>query len=84
MNISYMGQCMTKTSVIVEDVYRSASESVSEIQRKISSRNYTPVRQQETSTILSNYEDRPTEDNLTVGEKEIEDIFKESEIDEKI
>lgn len=84
MNISYMGQCMTKTSVIVEDAYRSASESVSEIQRKISSRNYTPVRQQETSTILSNYEDTPTEDNLTVGEKEIEDIFKESEIDEKI
>ena len=76
-----MGQCMTKTSVIVEDVYRSASESVSEIQRKISSRNYTPVRQQET-TILSNYEDKP--DNLTVGEKEIEDIFKESDIDEKI
>lgn len=83
MNISYMGQCMTKTSVIVEDAYRSASESVSEIQRKISSRNYTPVRQQET-TILSNYEDKPVDDNLTVGEKEIEDIFKESEIDEKI
>ena len=74
---------MTKTSVIVEDAYRSASESVSEIQRKISSRNYTPVRQQET-TILSNYEDKPVDDNLTVGEKEIEDIFKESEIDEKI
>lgn len=83
MNISYMGQCMTKTSVIMEDAYRSASESVSEIQRKISSRNYTPVRQQET-TILSNYEDKPVDDNLTVGEKEIEDIFKESEIDEKI
>ena len=76
-----MGQCMTKTSVLVEDVYRSASESVSEIQRKISARNYTPVTQQET-TILSNYEDKP--DNLTVGEKEIEDIFKESDIDEKI
>ena len=76
-----MGQCMTKTSVIMEDAYRSASESVNEIQRKISSRNYTPVRQQET-TILSNYEDKP--DNLTVGEKEIEDIFKESDIDEKI
>lgn len=75
---------MNKTSVLVEDAYRSASESVSEIQRKISSRNYTPVRQQETSTILSNYEDTPAEDNLTVGEKEIEDIFKESEIDENI
>ena len=78
-----MGQCMTKTSVIMEDAYRSASESVNEIQRKISSRNYTPVRQQET-TILSNYEDTPADDNLTVGEKEIEDIFKDSELDEKI
>jgi len=78
-----MGQCMTKTSVIVEDVYRSASESVSEIQRKISARNYTPVTQQET-TILSNYEDKPVDDNLTVGEKEIEDIFKDSELDDKI
>ncbi len=78
-----MGQCMTKTSVVVEDVYRSASESISEIQRKISSRNYTPVRQQET-TILSNYEDKPADDNLTVGEKEIEDIFKDSELDDKI
>lgn len=78
-----MGQCMNKTSVIVEDAYRSASESVSEIQRKISSRNYTPVRQQET-TILSNYEDKPVDDNLTVGEKEIEDIFKDSELDDKI
>ena len=78
-----MGQCMNKTSVIVEDAYRSASESVSEIQRKISSRNYTPVRQQET-TILSNYEDKPADDNLTVGEKEIEDIFKDSELDDKI
>lgn len=74
---------MNKTSVIVEDAYRSASESVSEIQRKISSRNYTPVRQQET-TILSNYEDKPVDDNLTVGEKEIEDIFKDSELDDKI
>lgn len=74
---------MTKTSVIMEDAYRSASESVNEIQRKISSRNYTPVRQQET-TILSNYEDTPADDNLTVGEKEIEDIFKDSELDEKI
>ena len=74
---------MTKTSVIVEDAYRSASESVSEIQRKISSRNYTPVRQQET-TILSNYEDKPADDNLTVGEKEIEDIFKDSELDDNI
>tara|TARA_B000000475_G_scaffold12833_1_gene11223 strand:+ start:596 stop:832 length:237 start_codon:yes stop_codon:yes gene_type:complete len=78
-----MGQCMTKTSVLVEDVYRSASESVSEIQRKISARNYTPVTQQET-TILSNYEDKPVEDNLTVGEQEIEDIFKDSELDDKI
>lgn len=78
-----MGQCMTKTSVIVEDAYRSASESVSEIQRKISARNYTPVMQQET-TILSNYEDKPADDNLTVGEKEIEDIFKDSELDDKI
>jgi len=78
-----MGQCMNKTSVIVEDAYRSASESVSEIQRKISARNYTPVRQQET-TILSNYEDKPADDNLTVGEKEIEDIFKDSELDDKI
>ena len=78
-----MGQCMNKTSVIVEDAYRSASESVSEIQRKISARNYTPVRQQET-TILSNYEDKPVDDNLTVGEKEIEDIFKDSELDDKI
>ena len=78
-----MGQCMNKTSVIVEDAYRSASESVSEIQRKISARNYTPVRQQET-TILSNYEDTPADDNLTVGEKEIEDIFKDSELDDKI
>lgn len=74
---------MTKTSVIMEDAYRSASESVSEIQRKISARNYTPVKQQEGSTILSNYEDIPVDDNLTVGEKEIEDIFKES-IDDKI
>jgi len=82
MNISYMGQCMTKTSVIVEDVYRSASESVSEIQRKISSRNYTPVRQQESTTILSNYEES-ADDNLSVGEQEIEDIFKDS-IEEKI
>ena len=78
-----MGQCMNKTSVIVEDAYRSASESVSEIQRKISSRNYSQVRQQET-TILSNYEDTPADDNLTVGEKEIEDIFKDSELDDKI
>jgi len=77
-----MGQCMTKTSVIVEDVYRSASESVSEIQRKISSRNYTPVRQQESTTILSNYEES-ADDNLSVGEQEIEDIFKDS-IEEKI
>ena len=73
---------MTKTSVIVEDVYRSASESVSEIQRKISSRNYTPVRQQESTTILSNYEES-ADDNLSVGEQEIEDIFKDS-IEEKI
>ena len=70
-----MGQCMTKTSVIVEDVYRSASESVSEIQRKMSARHYTAVEQQD---------DIPLEpDNLTVGEREIEDIFKDS-IEEKI
>ena len=70
-----MGQCMTKTSVIMEDAYRSASESVSEIQRKISARNYTAVQQQDNIPLEP--------DNLTVGEKEIEDIFKDS-IDDNI
>lgn len=59
----------------MEDAYRSASESVSEIQRKISARNYTTVQQQDNIPLEP--------DNLTVGEKEIEDIFKDS-IDDNI
>jgi len=79
-----MGKCLSKTSVIVEDAYRSVSESASEIQRKYSARNYTQVRQSDNTTILSNYEDETdSQGKLSVGEQEIEDIFN-SNIDTEI
>ena len=83
-----MGKCISKSSVLVTDVSRNFSEKSKQIKQKLGLHDYTRINESKDPTIRVEYSYEDDDDDvipdMDKNRDEIDDIFDDDEIDNKI